>query len=63
MSDSQNTKSVHGAPARRVSRGVRMDASVWEFVEDLAEIMTDGNSSALIERWAREKQDAVRSAA
>lgn len=55
---------VHKAkPERRVARGVRMDESLWTFVDDLAEIMTDGNASKLIEKWAREKRDAVRGAA
>lgn len=37
-----------------------MDAETWEFIDGLAEAMTDGNTSALIEKWAREKMDAVR---
>jgi hypothetical protein len=56
-----NTEVVH--KSKRVARGVRMDADLWSFIDDLAEIMTDGNASALIEKWASEKRDAVRSAA
>ena len=40
-----------------------MDADLWAFIDDLADIMTDGNASRLIEKWAREKRDAVRDAA
>ena len=55
---------VHkSAPSHRVARGVRMDATLWAFVDDLAAITTDGNASALIARWVREKREAVRSAA
>lgn len=53
-------KGVHKEPRpKRVARGVRMDATLWEFVDDLAAMVTDGNSSRLIEKWAREKRDAV----
>lgn len=59
-----DTISVHKEPTpKRVARGVRMDATLWAFVDDLAVLTTDGNASALIERWAREKRDAVRGAA
>lgn len=59
----KDTGGVHTAPReQRVARGVRMAESLWSFVDDLADIMTDGNASALIEKWAREKRDAVRSA-
>lgn len=47
----------------RTARGVRMERDLWTFVDDLAEIMTDGNASALIAKWVREKRDAVREAA
>lgn len=58
------TKAVHKeASPKRVARGVRMDATLWAFVDDLAVMMTGGNASALIEKWAREKRDAVRGAA
>lgn len=54
-------KAVH--KPKRLARGVRMDADLWEFVDDLAGIMTGGNASALIEKWAREKRSAVQQAA
>lgn len=56
------TESVHKKPLR-IARGVRMDEDLWAFIDGLAEIMTGGNASALIEKWAREKRDAVRGAA
>lgn len=54
---------VHKPKEKRVARGVRMDASLWAFIDDLAEIMTDGNASRLIEKWAKEKRKAIRDAA
>ena len=48
---------------RRLARGVRMDADLWAFVDALAAEMTEGNASALIAKWVREKRAAVRSAA
>lgn len=59
--ENKDGAAVHNG--RRLARGVRMDADLWAFVDDLAEIMTDGNASALITKWVREKREAVRSAA
>lgn len=60
----ETLEAVHKTPAeKRVARGVRMDESLWAFVDDLAEMVSDGNASRLIERWAREKRDAVKGAA
>lgn len=40
-----------------------MDTELWEFVDDMAKIITDGNASALIAKWVREKYDTVKGAA
>lgn len=58
-----DTHDVHEAPAKvRTPRGIRMDADLWEFVDGMAEAQGEGNASRLIERWVREKREAVNEA-
>lgn len=57
-----DTVSVHKPPAKRVARGIRMGEDLWAFVDGMAPVAGEESASALIERWVREKRDAVRSA-
>lgn len=56
---------VHAAPERepRVPRGIRMPASLWDFVDNHAAAIGEDSAGALIERWVREKLEAVRKVA
>jgi len=46
----------------RVARGIRMDASLWAFIDATA-AREGATCSALLEKWVREKIAAVREAA
>lgn len=54
-----DTRTVHTAPVKRVPRGVRMDENLWDFVDDMAPVLGEKSGSHVIERWVREKRDAV----
>lgn len=56
----QDTATVHRRPERRIPRGIRMLESLWEFVDGQAEALGEQGASQLIERWVREKYEAVR---
>lgn len=57
----QDTPTVHKAPReKRVARGIRMPSYLWDFVDAQAEAVGDVNGGRLIERWVREKYEAVR---
>lgn len=45
---------------KRIARGIRMAAELWEFVEAQANALGEDGASQLIERWVSEKRDAVR---
>lgn len=45
---------------KRIARGMRMPASLWAFVDETAEATGERNGGRLIERWVREKYEAVR---
>lgn len=60
----QDKTEVHESPAEpRVARGIRMAASLWEFVDGQADALGEDSAGTLIERWVREKRDAVRKVA
>ena len=60
----QHKKGVHSTPAEpRKARGIRMAKSLWDFVDSQAEALGEQGASQLIERWIREKRDAVRKVA
>lgn len=60
----QDTRQVHMGKARkvkRIARGVRMPASLWAAVDELAE--TEGlNGGRLIERWVTERVEQEKAA-
>lgn len=57
-------ETVHEAKEdRRKARGVRMAKSLWDFVDSQADALGESGASQLIERWVREKLDAVRKVA
>ena len=62
-SEMEDTPPVHETPERRIARGVRMAAGLWDFVDGQADAMGDENASRLIERWVNEKREAVRQVA
>lgn len=61
----ENTATVHDKKEaeRRIPRGIRMAESLWEFVDGQAKAVGEDSASSLIERWVREKRDAVRKVA
>ena len=60
----QDKGQVHVAKAtQRVARGIRMERALWDFVDNQAHALGLENGGRLIERWVREKREAIREAA
>ena len=56
----QDKAQVHVAKGKqRIARGIRMPRELWEFVDAHATVVGDENGGRLIERWVRERREAV----